>query len=258
MENQELFVPSVHSSLEILEWLSKEEHKYSTLTDLSNNLHISKSTCLRILKTLTAKGYLSYNPDSKNYSLGFSLIPLGIRSQEINDRIGRAIAYLPQVAEDTGITAVLVKRIDQRLMYIGKQEPLQKIRLTVTVGETFPIHVGALGKCFLAYLDTATREALLSEYTTNGTLPTYTDHSLTRLDQLLEQIDQIRREGVAQSNGEYNIGINAVACPIFDERKKIILALGGFTLNPIQDKDKWEEMKKKMIRHAHKISELIF
>ncbi|MFT8312106.1 MAG: IclR family transcriptional regulator [Sporolactobacillus sp.] len=256
MNKQDLLVPSVYSSLEIMEWLSTEENRKATLTQISSGLQLSKSTCLRILKTLTIKGYLNYNTNSKKYSLGYSLIPLGTRAQEINDSIRKIIAYLPKAAEDTGVTAVLVKRINNKLMYIAKQEPPQRVRLTVTVGETFPINVGALGKCFLAYLDESIKQELLNTITKNGKLPMYTEHSLSNPEVLLEQIERIRDEGVAESNGEYNAGITAIACPIFDARKKIILALGGFMPSPVQNKEEMENLKKKMIDYANKMSEL--
>ncbi|MDF2879318.1 MAG: IclR family transcriptional regulator [Clostridia bacterium] len=256
MEKQEPHVPSVASSLEIMEWLAKDENKNATLTEISSRLHLSKSTCLRILKTLTMKGYLTYNTTSKKYSLGYSLIPLGTRAQEINDSIGKMIAYLPKVAEDTGVTAVLVKRINDKLMYVAKQEPPQKVRLTVTVGDTFPINVGALGKCFLAYLDVATRQDLLNKMTKNGMLPRYTENSLSDPATLLEQIERIRDEGIAQSNGEYNAGIMAIACPIFDAQNKIILALGGFMPNPPQAKEEMELLQNMIKCHASKMSEL--
>jgi DNA-binding IclR family transcriptional regulator len=257
MEKQALLVPSVFSSLEIMEWLSREETSHATLTEINNGLHLSKSTCLRILKTLTMKGYLTYNSTSKKYSLGYSLIPLGTRAQEINDSIGKIIAYLPKVAENTGITAVLVKRINNQLMYLAKQEPPQKVRLTVTVGDTFPINVGALGKCFLAYLDVTARQDILNKITKNGLLPKYTENSLSDPATLLEQIERIRDEDIAQSNGEYIAGISAIACPIFDVRKNIILALGGFMPRPPQNNDEMEQLKKKMIDHANKMSQLI-
>ncbi|MFT8709336.1 MAG: IclR family transcriptional regulator [Sporolactobacillus sp.] len=257
MKQEELFVPSVHAALTILEWLAQAGHEEATLTHLADNLQLSKSTCLRILKTLTAKEYLSYHPHTKTYSLGRALIPLGLRAQDLNDSIRRAVDYLPHVASDTGLTVVLVQRIENRLMYLSKQEARQNVRLTVTVGETFPIHCGALGKCFLAFLDAKTRKQLLSPHISNGRLPAYTKHTITSIDQLTKQLDQVREIGVAQSAGEYNEGVTAISCPIFDHNGNITLALGIFMLRPFEDLKEQSYLQAKTKLHARRMTQLL-
>ncbi|WP_100487801.1 IclR family transcriptional regulator [Sporolactobacillus pectinivorans] len=258
MKDQENFVPSVHASLEILEWLALEENNETTLTEVAKGLAISKSTCMRILKTLALKGYVHYDEDSRHYSLGASLIALGSRARNVNHTIKKAISYLPRVSEDTGMTAVLVKRVQHdRLMYLAKHEPLHRVRLTVSVGETFPIPAGALGKCFLAFLDSSEYQQLTDQIKKNGGLQKYTERSLTDPMRLEEQMNQIRQKGIAESDGEYNHGISALACPVFDRNHKIILSLGVFMPSAMVHDIEIKTVKKQLISYANEMTEAI-
>src|SRR5690349_7129111 len=107
MSHEENFIPSVNSSLRVLELLSTEEYKSSTLSEISSALSINKSTCLRILKTLLKKDFLQFNESTKRYQLGSYLIALGTRAKEINDYLSVAISYLPKICSQIGYTIVL-------------------------------------------------------------------------------------------------------------------------------------------------------
>lgn len=221
-------VPSVDSAMRIIELLTKEKFRSATLTNISTELEINKSTCLRILKTLEYHEMIVCDEFIKEYSLGPNLIPLGKRAQELNDYIRVASSFLPDLAK-IGMTFVLVKQgRGSELIYVAKQEPPLKIRLTISTGDSFPIPAGASGKCFFSYLPEEEGDSIISKKLSNGRLPVYTDNSVLTVNQLQKEKETILKNGIAESHEEYSPGISGFSAPIFDNDQNIILALGVY------------------------------
>ncbi|CAM3844617.1 IclR family transcriptional regulator [Aeromicrobium ponti] len=253
------FIPSVYSALNILEFLTKEKHKQSTLTELSSALGISKSTCLRILKTLELKDYVHFDPISKRYKLGSYLISLGLRSKEMNDFMNTSISYLPTICEEVKQTVVLAKRNDNlHLAYIAKEEPDQQIRLTISPGETFPIIGGAVGKSYLAHLPDSEISKIIAEFMVDGHLPRFTENTITNPEKFIEELKTIRQEGIAETNSEHTQGIHAISCPIFNGRSEVVLSVGillhSTFSNSLSDLTYYKGALRK---HAHHLEALI-
>lgn len=250
-------VPSVDSAIRILELLTKEEFREATLTNLSTVLDINKSTCLRILKTLAFNDMVRYDETLKAYSLGPNLIPLGQRAKELNDYIKVASSFLPALAK-LGITFVLVKKSrNSDLMYVAKQEPPLKVRLTISSGDSFPIPAGALGKCFFSYLPEKEAERILAKSLKDGQLPNYTPNSILSIEELRQQKEKILKDGIAESHEEYSPGISGYACPIFDNDRNILLGLGAYLPSTLKNYIDTNELKQLLKKAAADITTAI-
>lgn len=59
----------------------------------------------------------------------------------------------------------------------------------------------------------------------DGKLPRYTDNSITDLNVYLDNLRQIREEGISENFEEYTYGIAGLGCPIFNSRGEIVLIL---------------------------------
>ncbi|MCH6264243.1 MULTISPECIES: IclR family transcriptional regulator [Neobacillus] len=257
MGQKQSLVPALDSSIKILELLAKQEFHSATLTEIANALSINFSTCLRILRTLEEKNYVVLESSSKTYSLGPPLIALGNRAKEINNYIEVASMYLKDLVK-TGLTFVLVKRLrETHLMYVAKEEPPLKVRLTVSTGDSFPITAGALGKCFFAFLPEKDSNDVVTKLLIDHQLPQYTSNSITAIEDLKKQVPKIREEGIAESHEEYSLGISAYACPIFDSQGNIILGLGSYMPKSLIEHIHEEELKAIMKSKAQEITQAI-
>ncbi|WP_165859368.1 IclR family transcriptional regulator [Desulfofundulus salinus] len=206
-------VPAVETAIKILEYLSRYKHRLSTLSEISRDLSINKSTCYRILKVLNEYRFVSYDEDSKHYSLGSYLIVLGARAAEFIDYLKTARPHLKWLAEQTGQTSVLVEPISgNRLMYVAKEEPNRPVRVTVSIGQYFPITSASFGKCFLAFLDEKEAEEIIRKVG----IKQFTNRTITNIEQFMEHLKQIRAKGYAESYEEHTPGICGVSAPIFD------------------------------------------
>jgi IclR family KDG regulon transcriptional repressor len=252
------FVPSVHSSLRVLELLAREEYEKCTLSEIADTLSISKSTCLRILKTLQNRQFVQFDQIGKRYSLGPSLIFLGDRAREINDVLSIALSYLPKACKIIDYTIVLSKLLNENeFMYIAKEEPKKSIRLTISVGETFPLTAAAIGKCFMAFQADEKRNKVIKKFAIAGKLPRVTKNSITEIDVFLESLQTIRESQIAISNEEYSPGVTAVASPVFNSEGTVEFVLSTLISTSIVNEVNLEVIGNEIKKIANEITEAI-
>jgi DNA-binding IclR family transcriptional regulator len=94
--------------------------------------------------------------------------------------------------------------------------------LTDRVGVLRPAHCTALGKVILASL----RQDQLERFLERVDLKPSTEKSITEIPQLLREIAEVRRTGVAFDEGEFNLEVRCIAVPVKDFTGQIIGALG--------------------------------
>jgi DNA-binding IclR family transcriptional regulator len=78
------------------------------------------------------------------------------------------------------------------------------------LGGRYPVHCTASGKAFLAFGPAAVRERLLARR-----LERVTPHTITDRARLEEQLAEARRSGLAVTHGELEVGLDAMAAPVF-------------------------------------------
>jgi DNA-binding IclR family transcriptional regulator len=229
-EKEKSEVPALEASIKILEYLSRFKSKERSLSQISKNLSINKSTCHRILKLLNQYRYVSYDEDSKQYNLGPYLIILGSRASEFNDYLRLAKPFLKLVCEQTRLTSVLLEPLsNDRLMYVAKEEldlPDNPVQVTVKIGQHFPATSASFGKCYLAFLEKEKTKEIIQKVN----FKQFTDKSITNFETFQESLNEVRRKGYAVSYEEHTPDVFGVAAPIFDPYGdiKMVIACIGF------------------------------
>ncbi|MBL8385433.1 MAG: IclR family transcriptional regulator [Burkholderiales bacterium] len=191
-----------------------------SLADLSAALEAPKSSLLNLLRPLVAEGYVVH--DGSTYHLGPSMFRLAasVLSSWNFPRLVRP--FLTELSLRTAETAVL-SRLDRRaevVTYVEIIEGPHPVRYHIPVGTTRPILSTAAGKIMLAHADPGWREAFLrkTRFPVRGIVP------VTRAA-LLEELDQVRSEGVAISLDRHIPGVSAIAAPVFGVDGECVAAL---------------------------------
>lgn len=219
--------PSVNKAAGILKLLSRYKYSSSSLGEISSALSINKSTCLRILKSLEEEKFVSYNPRTKQYSLGSYLVVLGSRAHEMTKYLNLSKLFLERLVQMTSLTAVLIDRVtDDRLIYISKEEPNGNHRVNVSIGNQFPLTEVSYGMWFLAYMEEEERSLFLSKG-----LRKVTPHTIIEKDQYLLKLKKGKECGYIVSVEEYAKGVIAISSPIFNNKGEVGLVIGclGFS-----------------------------
>ncbi len=214
MKRPAYFSPSVHTAARTLELLSRYRTRSCTLSEIAAELDVSKTTCLRVIKTLVQDGLLAYDEAGKRYSLGYFAVVLGARAEEGLDSLNRVRPLMRESAERTGLTAAFVQRVStHRLMYVAKEQSPAAAHVNVSVGNRFPITEVSYGKWVLAFADEEERAQLLADG-----LPQVTPDTVTDLGAYRAEIDRLGPGDIVVSRNEYVPGVHAVSCPVVAAR----------------------------------------
>jgi DNA-binding IclR family transcriptional regulator len=192
-----------------------------SLTYLSGELGIAKSTLHGILATLNSIGYVSKDPDTGDYRLGLRLFELGNTISHKLDERRIAKPYMQVLSEKTGETAHLAILDDGEVLYINKQESNSSIRIITESGLKLPVHCSGLGKVLLAGMPNDEIIAMLDR---KG-MAKYTETTITSVDAFMKEIERVRRQGWASDKQEFMIGLKCVAAPIHNINGKVICAI---------------------------------
>ncbi len=201
--------PSVKRAFQILDLVARRDNSL-TISDLSRELGISKSTVHGIAQALEGIGAVVRNEDTKCYTLGMTLLQLAHTAYARIDLKDVARPVLEDLMKSTRQTVFLGLRSGDRVSIIDTVESTEDLKITAHIGARIPLLVGATGKVFMASLPERDVKQLIR---TVG-LRQNTEKSIIDPDQYLEEIRKVRKDGYALDHGEYLQGVKAVAAPI--------------------------------------------
>jgi IclR family transcriptional regulator, acetate operon repressor len=184
-----------------------------SLTEIARLTRLPVSTAHRLAVELAATDFLERD-ESGRYCVTPSLRRLGAAGWRAPTLAERGPFVLDDLSTATHRSARLGVLSGTVVNYIEKR-PHQPVT-SFDSAAILPAHATALGKTLLAFSPTRIADRLIM----NG-LPAFTRNTITAPDQLRHNLASIRRAGFAVSVGELEIGTNAVAMPVFRDRKAI-------------------------------------
>ena len=175
--------------------------------DLATLLDMPPSTVYRYLRTLTEFGFVDRHDG--RYRLGPKLV-IGSGSHVTSDLLIRlAGPVLRMLAESAGETAVVMRRVGLAAMCLHQHESRHGIRVALEPGATYPLHAGAGSRVLLSFAPSEIVEEIL-EQGLEALTPTTPSGTPLR-----KGLDEIKRSGIAISEGELIDGSVSVAVPVF-------------------------------------------
>jgi DNA-binding IclR family transcriptional regulator len=211
-------VQSVDRALVVLEILAKLGQ--AGVTEIAAELGVHKSTASRLIAVLESRGFVEQLSGHRKYRLGFTIARLARASSGQLDlaRLSQDICddLTLQTGETTNVAILDGDRIVNIVEAIGPAE----ITLRTWVGQNCPAHATSSGKALLSGLtDDDVRDRL------PATLEAFTASTVTSVDDLLAELADVRVRGWAGVTEELEVGLNAVAAPVFDADAHIVAAL---------------------------------
>jgi len=209
--------PAVDAAVRILDYVGRRGTARGREFALA--LGLNASTAHNVAKALVRGGLLDYDTETKLYCLGPVLYALGVRAWDAGaDVITAARPLLREWVASTRFVVFLARLLPVgEIIVVEKEESSQRIKVTVDVGERFPLSAAALGKAFLAWMEPGEREARLKKLS----LRAYTEKSIADLADFRKELERARSLGWSESHAEYYSSSNAVAAPIFDRSGRV-------------------------------------
>jgi DNA-binding IclR family transcriptional regulator len=204
--------PMVERAFRLLDLLSVSEEG-STLSDLARALGMSKGSMHGLLKTLEGSRVIEQSEEHR-YVLGPRIYDL---AQSYTQRAGLRHFALPAMHRLSSNLAqtVLLGKVEQNGVRIIEcvidEGECPAMRISAPHGTRVHLLAGATGRLVLASWPLAQREAFLRTHP----LPRFTEHSIIDPRQFLAKVEEAVCTGVSIDRGEYLVGVNAVASPIY-------------------------------------------
>ena len=177
-----------------------------TQTEISDRLGLPVPTVHRLVRLLTERGWLVRDSASRRLRLGLGaarLLP-AVRLPDLAREPLRALAAR------TGETVNLAALDGSDVLYLVSETGTHLLTLRSHVGLRLPVHSTALGKCLLAQLDDDDARAVAGDEPYEALTP----KTLTSWDRLHANLERVRRDGVAHSREEFEIGLHSIAVPV--------------------------------------------
>lgn len=198
-----------------------DEPRGASAAELSRRAELPFSTTYRLLGSLTRDGFVDYEPDGRRYHLGLRIFQLGQRVSNHHGFAGTALPVLRRVTEETGEATILSVRDGHHHLTVNKVDGPQTFRVTSDPGHLGALHTTSVGKALVAFADDATRSQLVEELA----LEPLTEFSITDRGAFRAEIELVRKRGYAVMDEENELGMRAVAVPVFNSQGHAFAAL---------------------------------
>lgn len=184
--------------------------------EIARRAGMNASSASRLLATLARDGWVSRSPDTGRFRLGPRLVELGNAALARVDVRDQCRPHLVQLAEGTGETATLSVPFGDGMVTVDFVQSPSSVRSVAQVGRPSIAHATATGKVYLAFTGPVP----------TGPLPAYTDRTITDGAILAAEVARIRHRGWAQSVGEREADLNAIAAAVLDSNGALVAVLG--------------------------------
>lgn len=238
----------LNRALTILETLAQTENGLS-LGTLSNQTGLSKSTVHRILATLKERGYAEQN-QSGSYEIGAKLIDTVSCHINALDLQTESRPFLAELRKELDLTTHLGILDGPYVVYVERISLLPSTRLYTQVGYRSPAYCSSMGKCLLACLSGDKLDEVLDQCS----FESFTKNTCRSKKEFRTLLRQIRRQGWAMDDEEYQPGHRCVGAPVFDYRGDAVAAVSASGTAAEISNQSLEKIKQAVIQSAHKIS----
>ena len=212
-------VQSLDRAFTLLE-LMAEAGGEAALSQLAGDSGLPLSTIHRLVRTLVARGYVRQLP-SRRYALGPRLIHLGESSSRSLGTWSRP--HLSRLVDAIGETANLAMLDGDRVVYVAQVPSRHSMRMFTEVGRRVHLHCTGVGKALLAQLPTEKARSMM----VRAGMPARTERTLTDLDALIRELEQIAAQGYALDDGEQEIGVRCVAVAVPGGQSSVAISVSG-------------------------------
>ena len=225
-----------------------------TLEEITQLTGYKKTTCFRLLKTLRTLDIVELSPASKKYQYGSRLAAIGLSALKHMNLRQTALPILQQLRDETGETVNLTILSGSEILYVERIMSDYLVNVNVNVGDRLPVYCASMGKVILAYLPESRLNAILSSIAFRSR----TANTIGSQRALRKELAKIRADGFAINDEELELGLRAVAAPIFNYTGEAFAATNiAWTTARHPERTAFEEYAQKIVAAAEKISRLM-
>jgi DNA-binding IclR family transcriptional regulator len=211
-------VQSVDRAVTVLEILARRGQ--AGVTEIAAELGVHKSTASRIVSVLERRGLVDQPQKRGKYRLGMGVVRLANVATAQLELAQESRAACERLAADIGETVNVAVYDDGWAVNISQVRGPAAVASHNWVGQRTPLHATSSGKVLLAAQPDEVRDALLA-----GPLERYTDRTVVDPGPLRRELDRALVRGWASTREELEVGLNAVAAPVYGYGGGVVAAV---------------------------------
>src|SRR5215469_8800775 len=203
------FMTSLARGLIVIQAFTQQSPQM-TISQLSIKTGLSRAAVRRCLYTLTKLGFAGAE-DGTRYSLRPRMLTLS-HTYTTSNTLSTAAQPILERMSATHRESFSVATLDgEDIVYVARTTVSRVMAVDLHIGSRLPAYCTSMGRILLAYLPTEQ----LEQYLSRVALTPHTPRTVTSVDKLRLILRNIRRNGYALCDQEYEIGLRSLAVPVF-------------------------------------------
>jgi IclR family transcriptional regulator, pca regulon regulatory protein len=199
------------------------ERAAMTLSETAAAAELTRATARRILRTLTALGYVAQN--GRQFSLTPRVLELGFGYLSSQSWIDQALPLMKDLGADVRESCSMAILQDTDIVYVSRVPTSRIMSVAVTVGSRLPAFHTSLGRAQLGFVD----EGEVWRRIMSLRLEPYTTNTIVEPQALLDRIKADREQGFSIVDEELERGLRSIAVPVVDRRGAAVAGLNVST-----------------------------
>jgi DNA-binding IclR family transcriptional regulator len=199
-------VKSLLKAIDVLELVSSSD-KNLTPSQIAAGSAINRATAYRLLRTWESRGYLAREKDTNRYEIGLKFLPIAAKLLNSTKLRVESLPHLQNLANKCGERVNLAVLYEGEVLYLaGVDKPSLPATYSL-FGQTPPAHCCSLGKVMLAHMSEEEVDYMLDQ----KPLIKLTENTITDRGVFKQHLAEIRSQGYAVDNQEYQQGLYCIA-----------------------------------------------
>jgi DNA-binding IclR family transcriptional regulator len=192
-------IQSIERVGSILSLFSAQKPRWGN-AEIASAVGLAKTTVSTILRTMVKIGFLSQDPETRRYTLGYRLFTLGMIAGDTLEINQKAQGPAQNLAERTGL-----------ICRVGIWDRDAVVTTLNIVPRDVEFLARQIGPRVVAYLHAEDIE----DYLKKTRMTPFTRNTITRKDRMLKELKETRIRGYSVNNEEYILGRASIAAPVF-------------------------------------------
>ena len=216
-------VQSVENGLQLLLALANSRRPMK-ITDLAACVGVAPGKAHRYLVSFQRAGFVAQDAETGLYALGPVAMDFSLSCLATIEPISVATQQAEQLCLTTGQTVAVSVWGTFGPTVVRWEQPARPAMVNMGLGSVFPVYRSATGRVFACWLEDSVLQPVVQS----------TQQALPEAQELAENLEQIRRRGLARAEGVFMEGLSAFAAPVFSDRGRLVAVLtvlgyrGGF------------------------------
>ena len=213
------FMTSLARGLIVIQAFTQQSPQM-TISQLSVKTGLSRAAVRRCLYTLTKLGFAGAE-DGSRYSLRPRMLTLSHTYTTSNTLSTAAQPILERMSAALRESFSVATLDGEDIVYIARTQVNRVMAVDLHIGSRLPAYCTSMGRILLAYLPAEQLELYLAK----AVLTPHTTRTITSVEKLRLTLRNVRRNGYALVDQEYEVGLRSLAVPVFASSGRVVATL---------------------------------